>query len=230
MVPAEITPYVNAKINDKMAKPTLNSISAKCRLTIVISQLHNRFEYLCNAWRWYCYVMYKTSKPPGNSDGCYGKRRQNHRTTEMVVTEKGEAGRFELKWDSRGYPKFKQPASCYDVYWRIRFSYFLAIWTAEWSIWFLPLFIIQIVWNIRGLLLLTWINFNPSMNKWPQAQWSLCWNYLSIPKLQWLHRWSLGMDKLFQHTILMDVITCPIWDVPFTHHETILPLLNKHLT
>ena len=23
------------------------------------------------------------------------------------------------------------------------------------------------------------------------------WNYLSIPKLQWLHRWSLGMDKLF---------------------------------
>ena len=23
------------------------------------------------------------------------------------------------------------------------------------------------------------------------------WNYLSIPKLQQLHRWSLGMDKLF---------------------------------
>ena len=27
------------------------------------------------------------------------------------------------------------------------------------------------------------------------------WNYLSIPKLQRLHRWSLGMDKLF-HPIL----------------------------
>ena len=23
------------------------------------------------------------------------------------------------------------------------------------------------------------------------------WDYLSIPKLQWLHRWSLGMGKLF---------------------------------
>ena len=26
------------------------------------------------------------------------------------------------------------------------------------------------------------------------------WNYLSIPKLQRLHRWSLGMDKLFHPT------------------------------
>ena len=25
--------------------------------------------------------------------------------------------------------------------------------------------------------------------------WSVRWNYLSIPKLQRLHRWSLGMDK-----------------------------------
>ena len=24
------------------------------------------------------------------------------------------------------------------------------------------------------------------------------WNYVSIPKLQWLHRWSLGMDKSFR--------------------------------
>ena len=27
------------------------------------------------------------------------------------------------------------------------------------------------------------------------AQKSVGWNYLSIPKLQRLHRWSLGMDK-----------------------------------
>ena len=27
------------------------------------------------------------------------------------------------------------------------------------------------------------------------------WNYLSIPKLQRLHRWSLGMDKLFHPTL-----------------------------
>ena len=26
------------------------------------------------------------------------------------------------------------------------------------------------------------------------------WNYFSIPKLQWLHRWSLGMDKWFHPT------------------------------
>ena len=26
------------------------------------------------------------------------------------------------------------------------------------------------------------------------------WNYLSVPKLQWWHRWSLGMDKLFHLT------------------------------
>ena len=29
------------------------------------------------------------------------------------------------------------------------------------------------------------------------------WNYLSIPKLQRLHRWSLGMDKLFCPTFLL---------------------------
>ena len=27
------------------------------------------------------------------------------------------------------------------------------------------------------------------------------WNYLSIPKLQWLHHWSLGMDKQFHPTL-----------------------------
>ena len=27
------------------------------------------------------------------------------------------------------------------------------------------------------------------------------WNYQFIPKLQRLHRWNLGMDKYFQHTV-----------------------------
>ena len=27
------------------------------------------------------------------------------------------------------------------------------------------------------------------------------WNYLSIPKLQWYNRWSLGMDALFNPTL-----------------------------
>ena len=42
-----------------------------------------------------------------------------------------------------------------------------------------------------GPLLLTWINTNSS--KWG-------WNYSSIPKLQWLHNWSFGMDKQFYPT------------------------------
>ena len=40
-----------------------------------------------------------------------------------------------------------------------------------------------------------WINFNPSMDKLSHAQYSVGWNYLSIPKLQELYCWSLGMDK-----------------------------------
>ena len=42
---------------------------------------------------------------------------------------------------------------------------------------------------------LTFINSNSSMNKWLQPPWNVGGNYLSIPKLQRLHRWSLGMDK-----------------------------------
>ena len=52
-----------------------------------------------------------------------------------------------------------------------------------------------------GPLLLTWINFNPSMGKWFHPLWSVRWNYLPIPKLQRLHRWSLGLDKQFQTTL-----------------------------
>ena len=52
-------------------------------------------------------------------------------------------------------------------------------------------------------LLLTWFNFNPSMDKWLHVLQSVGWNYLSIPKLQRCNRWSLGMDKWFlSHTLL----------------------------
>ena len=44
-------------------------------------------------------------------------------------------------------------------------------------------------------LLLTWFNFNPSKDKYLHPLYTVGWNYLSIPKLQWLHRWILGMDK-----------------------------------
>ena len=42
-----------------------------------------------------------------------------------------------------------------------------------------------------GPLLLTWFNLIPVII----AIISMGWNYLSIPKLQQLHCWSLGMDK-----------------------------------
>ena len=41
-----------------------------------------------------------------------------------------------------------------------------------------------------GALLLTWYNFNPSMNKQ-----SVQWIYLSISKLQQCRNWSLGSNK-----------------------------------
>ena len=37
---------------------------------------------------------------------------------------------------------------------------------------------------LEGPFLLRWINFNPSMDKFSQAQYSLGWNNISIPKLQ----------------------------------------------
>ena len=49
--------------------------------------------------------------------------------------------------------------------------------------------------NARGHILLTWINFNSRMDKQLLPLWSVGWYYLSIPKLQRLDRWSLGMDK-----------------------------------
>ena len=47
----------------------------------------------------------------------------------------------------------------------------------------------------QGDISLTWMNFNPNMDEQSHTQWSVGWNYLSIPKLQLLHRWSLGKHK-----------------------------------
>ena len=44
-------------------------------------------------------------------------------------------------------------------------------------------------------LSLTWFNFHPIMDKYSHVQLNVRWNYSSISKLQWLHRWSLGIDK-----------------------------------
>ena len=52
-----------------------------------------------------------------------------------------------------------------------------------------------------GDSLLTWLNFYPSMDKESYPLLCVGWNHLSIPKLHRLHRWSLGMDKLFHPTL-----------------------------
>ena len=57
-----------------------------------------------------------------------------------------------------------------------------------------------VIWY-QGPLLLTWVDSNLHMDKQSQAQLSVGWNYLSFPKLQRLHHWSLGMDKYFHPTI-----------------------------
>ena len=48
--------------------------------------------------------------------------------------------------------------------------------------------------------LLSWFNFNPSMDKYNHMPSKVGWDYLSIPKLQRFHRWSLGMDKWYHPT------------------------------
>ena len=58
---------------------------------------------------------------------------------------------------------------------------------ANWKKWPI-LFFCSIPYEHQGPLLLTWFNFNPSMDKKSHAQWSVEWNYLSIPKLQRCNR------------------------------------------
>ena len=51
---------------------------------------------------------------------------------------------------------------------------------------------------VKGYLessLLTWIKFNAIIDKKSHTQYSVGENYISIPKLQRLYRWSLGMEQ-----------------------------------
>ena len=47
--------------------------------------------------------------------------------------------------------------------------------------------------SCMGPLLLTWVNFNPSIDKYMKPLQNVGWNYQSIPKR--LYRLWLGMDK-----------------------------------
>ena len=64
------------------------------------------------------------------------------------------------------------------------------------------------IWNLLYLSQ-KWSDCHETKSKhidWPpglkcdQWVWPWPWNYLCIPKLQRLHRWSLGMDKWFHPT------------------------------
>ena len=44
------------------------------------------------------------------------------------------------------------------------------------------------------------VNSNPNMDNYSHEQLSVGLNYLSIPKLERLRRWSLGMNKYFHPT------------------------------
>ena len=63
----------------------------------------------------------------------------------------------------------------------------------EWKILYVDSNFIEV--NSFGPLLLTWFDLNPNMDKRSHAQ-----QIVGIPKLQRLHRRSLGMDKQFHTT------------------------------
>ena len=71
----------------------------------------------------------------------------------------------------------------------------------------------QIWTGVQGPILLTQINFNPSMDDLSRAQLSVGWNYLSIPKLQRIcivevWEWTSNFMTYF----IVYVITFPYWD------------------
>ena len=66
-------------------------------------------------------------------------------------------------------------------------------------------------------LLLAWINFNSSTDKWLHPLWSVGWNYLSIPKLQLFHCWSFGMDRSLHPTLYRTCNYLSILGLKFIH-------------
>ena len=55
-----------------------------------------------------------------------------------------------------------------------------------------------------GPLLQIAINFNHNKDNLPHSRQNVVWNYLTIPTLQRLHPWSLGMN-ITQHFIIDDI-------------------------
>ena len=51
-----------------------------------------------------------------------------------------------------------------------------------------------VIAHLLGPLLLTWLTLIPAWIS-NYIHYYMGWNFLSIPKLHWLHHWSLEMDK-----------------------------------
>ena len=71
--------------------------------------------------------------------------------------------------------------------------------------------------SIPGPILLTWINFNLGMIKSSLVQWSIRWNYFSIPKCQWCNRWNLEWINNFIPHIMVELITYKCWDLIYSY-------------
>ena len=69
----------------------------------------------------------------------------------------------------------------------------------------------------KELLLLTWINFNPSFDMWLHPVFIVGWRCVSISKMQ-LHCWSLRMDRIcnFIKHFIVHVISDPCRDFSYT--------------
>ena len=68
------------------------------------------------------------------------------------------------------------------------------------------------VYSHHGPLLPAWFNFNLSMDKLSHVQWSVRWNYLSIPKFQRLTAEVWEIISSFSQPFIMDTITYPCRD------------------
>ena len=56
------------------------------------------------------------------------------------------------------------------------------------------------------------------MDKLSHVQWSIVWNYVSLPKLQWSHHhWSLRMEKYFHTTLYYGFNCSPMLGLKLNH-------------
>ena len=70
-----------------------------------------------------------------------------------------------------------------------------------------PSVVKSFILHLQGPLLLRWIDFHPSMDKWLRAQLSVRWIHLTIPCTVEVWKWMNNFTPQF----MIDVITYPCW-------------------